>query len=389
MYSKGTEALAAQDWQTAIGRFKEVLVIDAGYWDASARLKEAERQSDLVREKEKSAKEAKLKAQEEAERLWREKKEEDRLYWRFCPRCGTQNMRMKEFCRECGTRLYRNGNREREGEKEKKESKPVLLGASAPRAVKPGDIFTARFVAYIKAVERIVEKELVELSYGRSETHLGMSSSHWHLDTRVTVKLSGRYLKVNPSKNNFVWKGNRNLVNFVVEVLPDAPEEWTVLCYEVFIDGFRVAFIPLDLEITSKILSNKQNTATAQPARTAFASYASQDIGRVLDRVAAVRISAGLDIFMDCLSLHPGEEWKPRLEQEIKNRDLFLLFWSLSAKKSEWVTWEWKTALSQKGDFAMQLHPLQTVTEAPPTEELRKLHFGDVYMLVRETFDSK
>ena len=270
-----------------------------------------------------------------------------------------------------------------------KEPVPVLLGVSAPKAVKTGDIFSARFVAYIKSMEEKVKQELSKLNRGRSESYVGMESCRWKLDTHVTVKLSGKHLKVDPSESEFVWKGERNLVNFLVEVLADAPEEWTVLRYEVFIDGIRVAFIPLDLEITSSIKSDKMNIATKEPAHTAFASYSSLDKMRVLDRVAAVRISAGLDIFMDCLSLHPGEEWKNRLESEIESRDLFLLFWSANAKKSEWVTWEWKTAQVKKGDSAIQLHPLQTASEAPPPEELKKFHFGDVYMIIRDAQEKK
>jgi hypothetical protein len=57
LYSKGVEALAAQDWQIAIERFKEVLATDAGYQDASAKLKEAEQQLDLAKERERTLKE--------------------------------------------------------------------------------------------------------------------------------------------------------------------------------------------------------------------------------------------------------------------------------------------------------------------------------------------
>lgn len=265
---------------------------------------------------------------------------------------------------------------------------PVFLGVSAPEAIKPGDIFTAHFVAYIKSLEEKVRQELSELSRGRSESHMGVENCNWKIDTRVIVKLSGRYLKVNPSESEFIWKGERNIVNFVAEVSPDALE-WTVLLYEVFIEGIRVAFIPLNLKITSSIKSDKMNITTIEPAHTAFASYASQDRVRVLDRVAAVRISAHLDIFMDCLSIHPGEEWKKRLESEIEKRDIFLLFWSANAKNSEWVAWEWKTALAKKGESALQLHPLQTINEAPPPEELKKFHFGDVYMEIRNAQEKK
>jgi TIR domain len=48
-------------------------------------------------------------------------------------------------------------------------------------------------------------------------------------------------------------------------------------------------------------------------------------------------------VFLDCLSLRPGEKWKDKLRDEIKGREIFWLFWSRSAMKSEWVKWEWQT----------------------------------------------
>ncbi len=52
LYSKGAEALEAQEWQTAIKHFNDILTLDPGYRDAGARLKEAERQLELAKEKE-------------------------------------------------------------------------------------------------------------------------------------------------------------------------------------------------------------------------------------------------------------------------------------------------------------------------------------------------
>jgi colicin import membrane protein len=70
LYSKGKEALAAQDWQTAIKLFKDILAIDATYKDGSARLKQAEQQLNIDKEKEKALK-------EEDERKSREKQLEN------------------------------------------------------------------------------------------------------------------------------------------------------------------------------------------------------------------------------------------------------------------------------------------------------------------------
>ena len=48
------------------------------------------------------------------------------------------------------------------------------------------------------------------------------------------------------------------------------------------------------------------------------------------------------------------------------------------------VSWEWRTALRLKGLDAIEPHPLDPVECASPPDELKDLHFGDVYMLVRK-----
>jgi hypothetical protein len=125
--------------------------------------------------------------------------------------------------------------------------------------------------------------------------------------------------------------------------------------------------------------------AHAAAPTTAFASYAATDRPRVLDRIAAIKIAVGLNVFMDCLSLHPGTGWQRRLESEIVARDVFMLFWSESAASSRWVEWEWRLALDRKGLDALQAHPLDPWPKAPLPEELSALHMGDSLMAVRET----
>jgi hypothetical protein len=269
---------------------------------------------------------------------------------------------------------------------------PVLLGASAPETVRAGDRFTARFVAYVKALEEQVSEELSRLS-PRATSRLGVVQiSNWQPGVRVTIRLAAGALEVKPNEQIFEWAGKCNRVDFAVSVPNDAKASSEVLEFIALIDGIVVATLLLDLEIVASRAKSffplrwrsksPMNSATTSAARTAFASYSSQDRQRVLDRVAAVSISAGLDVFLDCLSLHPGESWKPCLQEEIKIRDLFMLFWSAEAAQSEWVRWEWRTALTSKSKRAMQIHPLESGVKPP--DELKDLHFGDVFMLVRE-----
>ena len=90
-----------------------------------------------------------------------------------------------------------------------------------------------------------------------------------------------------------------------------------------------------------------------------------------------------MDIWLDCLSLHPNDHWKEAITREIRERDLFLLFWSSFARKSKWVTWEWHQALHEKGLNAIQVHPLEPPSKAPPPKQLKALHFGDARLLIR------
>jgi division protein CdvB (Snf7/Vps24/ESCRT-III family) len=263
---------------------------------------------------------------------------------------------------------------------------PVILGATAPQNVQRGEKFTARFVSYIKEMETTVRLILMNLS-ARSKTHLGLKKVNWAVGTEVEIKLYGDYVKIDRPTQRFVWDGEYNLIDFDAEVLQNAPNEITILKFDVLINEFVVAMLRLDLSINEKSSSKELVTVNAESARTAFASYASEDKLRVLDRVDAVKISAGLDVFTDCLSLHPGENWKKRIEHEIDQRELFLLFWSKNAQHSKYVTWEWKTALLNKKKNAMQIHPLQPIFDAPPPKELNDIHFGSVGMLARKAYE--
>src|SRR5205085_7223957 len=136
----------------------------------------------------------------------------------------------------------------------------------------------------------------------------------------------------------------QEIIDFLVQVPPNVSERKTVLQFDVLIGGIRIAKIFLNLFIDSHATKEEPIFVPTRPASTAFASFASKDHDRVMDRLSEIRRS-GFDVFDQCLALHPGDFWKPKIEQQIKRRDLFLLFWSANAKKSKWVKWEWQTAL--------------------------------------------
>jgi hypothetical protein len=119
----------------------------------------------------------------------------------------------------------------------------------------------------------------------------------------------------------------------------------------------------------------------ARRYRFAFVSYASQDRDEVLRRVQMLPV-AGLRYFQDLLDLEPGEVWSNRLEEAIRDADVFLLFWSRRAKESEWVRKEVDFALACKaGDDLSPPEIRPVIIEGPPVippwDDLAHLHFND------------
>ena len=72
----------------------------------------------------------------------------------------------------------------------------------------------------------------------------------------------------------------------------------------------------------------------------------------------------------DCLQGSDYSDIKEQIRREILRRDIFWLFWSRHAKESQWVEWEWRTALHEKSIHGIQPHPIDPPDIAPPPAAL-------------------
>lgn len=261
----------------------------------------------------------------------------------------------------------------------------VFLGASAPAVVPPGGELTIRFAAYVPEMA-VQADEALRAGSRRTVAHPDLARARWKKGLEVDVLVRAKHLSIDPPVKRFKWSGALDTLVFDAEVSDDAPETTVVLKYDIVVDGIVVAALRHDLEIRRGADVHKTKEVGTTAARTAFASYASGDRDAVLHRVASLRIAAGLDVFQDCLSLRAGQEWKPQLSEEIRRSDLFLLFWSERAATSQWVEWEWRTALGEKEQEALQLHPLEPVELSLIPKELTHLHFEDPAMIIRDYY---
>jgi hypothetical protein len=281
--------------------------------------------------------------------------------------------------------------RECELEARGEAARPVLLGVSAPRLVKPATTFTVRFAAYVQDRQESVVDRLRDLDAaagGDVQIAAGLPPNRgggWLIGTPVTVRLSGEHLEAKPKTQSFEWNGAVNIVSFVVSVDDAAPAATTQVCFEAFIEGVPVAFIPLNLVVGERIAHGDPVTAVTRPLSSAFACYASKDAATVALLVSALkRWDPEADVFMDCLDLTPNQKWQTELERVIPSKDWFLLFWSTNASQSSWVAWELDHARLSKGVDWIRPMPIDDPETAPPPEFLRHLHFRDKYLIVRE-----
>jgi hypothetical protein len=116
--------------------------------------------------------------------------------------------------------------------------------------------------------------------------------------------------------------------------------------------------------------------------KTAFASYATGERREVLARLQGIKkILPNVEVFLDVFSLRSGDNWREKLEEHVPTKDVFYLFWSQNAAKSEWVEKEWRLALNKRGLDYIDPVPLESTHLAPPPAELAELHFNDAYAL--------
>ncbi|HEV7127707.1 MAG TPA: toll/interleukin-1 receptor domain-containing protein, partial [Ktedonobacterales bacterium] len=92
---------------------------------------------------------------------------------------------------------------------------------------------------------------------------------------------------------------------------------------------------------------------SARGYRNTFPSYSRKD-AMVVQRCERVAQAGGDRYLRDVNALRAGEHWEPRLLELITQADVFQLFWSPAAARSEQVKREWRHALtiaSERPDF--------------------------------------
>jgi hypothetical protein len=193
----------------------------------------------------------------------------------------------------------------------------------------------------------------------------------------LLLRLDG--FKVTDNRESFFWLGEITNVPFIVEASADLRPGVYPGQISILHAGMLLTRLVFDVEVGTAIGETARLGVRRERISSAFASYASADREEVLRRVQGI-MAAGVDVFLDVLSLRAGDAWEEQLIENIREKDVFYLFWSIAASKSQWVEREWRYALNEKGIEYIQPIPLSDPREAPPPQELAGRHFNDLIL---------
>jgi hypothetical protein len=256
----------------------------------------------------------------------------------------------------------------------------VDFAVFGPNALAPGHRHIIDVWAYGAGDFETVKSKAAEVSreqvFGRKS---GLPVYH---EAVIKLTLSMSEVNIADPSDTIIWHGDPTNASFAVALPASISESELTGTVRLSIDGVpfgKITFVvPIEGTDHAQTADYERKVAFI---RRAFASYASAERAEVLGRLQGMRaVCPDLDVFLDVLSLRAGDDWEARLRAEVPTRDAFYLFWSTAASSSEGVTREWRIALDQRGlDYIVPV-PLQDPRDAPPPDELSRLHFNDAYV---------
>jgi TIR domain/Pentapeptide repeats (8 copies) len=264
---------------------------------------------------------------------------------------------------------------------------PVDCTVFAPPSVDRIDLFTVSVFAH--RPDQTDEARGLAEEFDEDARRRGFKSLEMEIEqgTRLTVHLHLPGGELDTPVKEIVWQGRPTYVAFRCLLLSDNLVGNAIGSVTISRDGVPVGSIIFKIKIRGEDTPPLPGIALLPAServrrfRKAFISYAVPDRPEVLKRVQMLRL-ARIRYFQDVLKLEPGDRWEQKIYFHIDECDLFLLFWSTSAKESKWVLEEVRYALKRKGgdEFAPP-EILPVVIEGPPVpeppEDLAHLHFND------------
>lgn len=270
-------------------------------------------------------------------------------------------------------------SRKEPSQQARRVERPALTVAY-PEAVVPDVWAQMEMFLYLREYQDFVDREIQKLQqvqgsvYENVKTYL---SNTIHEGTKICISVSSEDFDVNPDEISIKWFEAHFRFPFRIRLRRRlGSEDAAIINIQVSANDLPLGELIVSPGVTVGSVTPKVNAAHMQWYSEVFASYAHQDIA-VVQHLRQQYEALGITLFVDEYGLRGGINWKPALLQQIRQSDIFQLFWSSDASKSQWVEWEWQNALELlpiKG--AAFIRPVFWQSPMPPPpKDLSALHF--------------
>jgi predicted component of type VI protein secretion system len=272
---------------------------------------------------------------------------------------------------------------EQEPDARSEETADVRFTVYHPREVRPEVWATLLVFVHIPkandAIEAHVARRLHDPDFHRQLHTDAKSPISRGAEVSVVPYLPG--FRFNPPFAQVLWLEDWHCVEFRLQPLAHLSdsEAGRVVNGRVsfYVSTLLVGEVPIWCCISDDVFSTAvrpDTMAQASPYQAIFASYAHEDAD-IVERLKVAYNVLGMDFLRDVDELRSGEAWEPALLAMIERADIFQLYWSDAASRSQAVKREWDYALKQdKRNF---LRPVYWKAPMPhPPKALHHLHFA-------------
>jgi len=255
-----------------------------------------------------------------------------------------------------------------------KQSESIDCTAFAPSSIEADATFLLQVFVHLRS--RLGEAISQAREFEHSTSRRGQTALTQRLGYGdvLTFDLALRGAQCDELRKSLVWRGETANVAFLVS----GPGERRRISGRV---GISTGTVPIGhIVFVIEVADESRNLRPEVQGRAEFydsffISYASKDRPEVIKRVQMLP-RLGKRFRQDLLDIDPGDRWERKLYAFIEECDATLLFWSESAKQSEWVIKECEYCIEKKGIERL----LPVIIERPPPlppAQLAEMHMND------------
>jgi hypothetical protein len=227
-----------------------------------------------------------------------------------------------------------------------------------------------------------------EFDHGKYEEARQESATALPRESMITVVPEVVGLRFNPPQRSFVWQEPVHREEFRAIASAECVGQTLRGKITVFLGALVLAEINVRVIVSpgtavkanEKVGPSEQTVADrASVYRKIFASYSRRDRA-VVDHLEKLAAAFGDRYLRDVNDIRAGEIWSERLEEMIRDANVFQLFWSSNSMRSKYVRQEWEYALGlDRSNFIRPTYwedPLPSdPSQSLPPKNLSNLHF--------------